>query len=53
MLLERVWSFHFEPRTSVVETNISRLRSKIDKPFEGPALLQTLRGVGYRVHAAG
>ena len=27
MLLERVWSFHFDPKTSVVETHISRLRA--------------------------
>ncbi|WP_102226721.1 response regulator transcription factor [Acidimangrovimonas sediminis] len=46
MLLEAVWDFHFDPQTSVVETHISRLRSKIDKPFDKP-LLQTLRGSGY------
>lgn len=33
MLLEKVWDFHFVPKTSVVETHISRLRAKIDKPF--------------------
>ncbi len=33
MLLEKVWDFHFDPQTSVVETDISRLRAKIDKPF--------------------
>ena len=48
MLLERVWSFHFEPRTSVVETHISRLRNKIDRPF-GRETLQTIRGAGYRL----
>lgn len=50
MLLERVWDFHFDPKTSVVETHISRLRAKIDKPFEA-ALLHTVKGVGYSVHA--
>ncbi|HZU89914.1 MAG TPA: response regulator transcription factor [Stellaceae bacterium] len=48
MLLENVWDFHFDPRTNVVETHISRLRGKIDKGFE-PELLQTVRGAGYRV----
>ncbi|HJU19076.1 MAG TPA: response regulator transcription factor [Stellaceae bacterium] len=48
MLLEHVWDFHFDPRTNVVETHISRLRSKIDKGFE-PELIQTVRGAGYRV----
>jgi two-component system OmpR family response regulator len=50
MLLERVWDFHFDPKTSVVETHISRLRAKIDKPFE-VALLQTVKNAGYLLHA--
>lgn len=50
MLLERVWDFHFDPKTSVVETHISRLRSKIDKPFERP-LIHTIRNVGYSLDA--
>lgn len=49
MLLERVWDFHFDPQTSVVETHISRLRSKIDRPFE-VALLHTVRNAGYSIH---
>jgi len=48
MLLESVWGFHFDPNTSVVETHVSRLRAKIDKPFER-ALLHTVRGAGYMV----
>lgn len=50
MLLERVWNYHFDPQTSVVETHISRLRAKIDKPFD-VALLQTVRSTGYALHA--
>jgi two-component system OmpR family response regulator len=50
MLLERVWDFHFDPQTSVVETHISRLRAKIDKPFDKP-LLHTIRNTGYSLHA--
>ena len=46
MLLEQVWDMSFDPTTSVVETHISRLRAKIDKPFE-EALLRTRRGEGY------
>lgn len=49
MLLERVWSFHFDPKTSVVETHISRLRAKIDKPYE-TELIHTIRGCGYTVN---
>src|SRR6185437_13531229 len=50
MLLERAWDFHFDPKTSVVETHISRLRAKIDKPFE-TQLLHTIRNTGYSLHA--
>jgi DNA-binding response OmpR family regulator len=46
MLLEQVWDMSFDPTTSVVETHISRLRAKIDKPFDTP-LLRTRRGEGY------
>ena len=46
MLLEKVWGLNFDPTTSVVETHISRLRSKIDKPFEHK-MIETLRGDGY------
>ncbi len=50
MLLENVWDFHFDPQTSVVETHISRLRAKIDRPFE-VSLLHTVRNTGYSIHA--
>ena len=46
MLLESVWDFHFDPKTNIVETHVSRLRSKVDRghPHE---LIQTIRGAGY------
>ena len=50
MLLEAVWDLNFDPKTNVVDTQISRLREKIDKPFETP-LIHTVRGVGYSFHA--
>ncbi|TIU43511.1 MAG: winged helix-turn-helix transcriptional regulator, partial [Mesorhizobium sp.] len=49
MLLERVWDFHFDPKTSVVETHISRLRAKVDRPFDVP-LIHTVRNTGYSLH---
>lgn len=49
MLLERVWNFNFEPNTTVVETHVSRLRTKIDKPFD-TALIHTIRNTGYTMH---
>jgi two-component system OmpR family response regulator len=50
MLLEGVWDFHFDPKTNVVETHISRLRAKVDRDFD-KALIQTVRGAGYRIDA--
>lgn len=50
MLLEYVWDFHFDPHTNVVETHISRIRAKVDKPFETP-LIHTVRGAGYCLRA--
>ena len=50
MLLEHVWDFHFDPHTNVVETHVSRLRAKVDKPFDCP-LIHTMRGAGYSLHA--
>ena len=49
MLLEQVWGFNFDPRTNIVETHISRIRTKIDR---GRApLIQTVRGAGYVLRA--
>jgi two-component system OmpR family response regulator len=50
MLLEHVWDFHFDPKTSVVETHISRLRAKVDRPF-AVELIHTVRGAGYMISA--
>lgn len=49
MLLEQIWNFNFEPNTTVVETHMSRLRAKIDKPFDAP-LIHTIRNTGYSMH---
>lgn len=49
MLLEHVWDFHFDPNTTVVETHISRLRSKLDHREDQPSLIETVRGAGYRL----
>jgi two-component system OmpR family response regulator len=49
MLLESVWHFHFDPRTNIVESHISRLRGKIGNDQQ--ELLQTVRGAGYCLRA--
>ncbi|MFG6529959.1 MULTISPECIES: response regulator [unclassified Sulfitobacter] len=50
MLLEAVWEISFDPMTNVVETHISRLRAKVDRPFDSELIL-TVRGAGYRIDA--
>jgi two-component system, OmpR family, response regulator len=50
MLLEKVWDYHFDPQTNVIDVHVSRLRGKIDKDFDKP-LLHTVRGAGYRLEA--
>ncbi len=44
MLLENVWGLDFDPGTTVIESHISRLRSKLDR-VEDP--IHTVRGTGY------
>jgi heavy metal response regulator len=46
MIAEKVWDYHFDTGTNVVEVHVSHLRNKIDKDFE-PKLLHTVKGVGY------
>jgi two-component system, OmpR family, response regulator len=46
MILSHVWSYNFDPQTNIVDVLVSRLRDKIDKPFETKHL-HTVRGVGY------
>ena len=46
MILSHVWEYTFDPQTNIVDVLVSRLREKIDRPFE-KKLLHTVRGVGY------
>ena len=50
MLLEGVWDYHFDPQTNVIDVHVSRLRQKIDKPFETP-MIHTVRSAGYMLRA--
>ncbi len=53
MLLEGVWDFHFDPRTNIVETHVSRLRGKLSRGGQDPELIHTVRGSGYVLRAPG
>lgn len=46
MLFEHVWDYNFDPQTNVIDVHMSRLRKKIDKPFD-KGLIHTIRGAGY------
>ena len=50
MLLERVWDYHFDPQTNVIDVHVSRLRRKVDRDFHQP-LIHTVRGSGYVLRA--
>ena len=52
MLLERVWGYHFDPTTNVIDQHISQLRKKIDRGFDSP-LIHTVRGAGYVLRSEG
>jgi two-component system OmpR family response regulator len=47
-LLEKIWGYHFDPRTNVVDVHIHNLRKSLDRPFHG-SMLETVRGAGYRL----
>ena len=46
MIMEHVWNYDFDPQTNVVEARMSRLRDKVDRPFDRK-LIHTIRGAGY------
>jgi len=50
MLLEKVWGYRFDPKTSLVQTHMSRLRAKVDKPYD-QEMIRTVRGAGYVIDA--
>jgi two-component system, OmpR family, response regulator len=50
MFLEDIWNFHFDPQTNIVESHMSRLRSKLNQGFAIDPI-ETLRGIGYRLRA--
>jgi two-component system, OmpR family, response regulator len=49
MLLENVWDLNFDPGTNIVESHVSRLRSKLDDSGEA-RLICTVRGAGYMLN---
>lgn len=52
MMLEKIWNYHFDPGSNVVDVHIGRLRRKLEDGFASP-ILHTVRGAGYRLSAEG
>ena len=52
MMLEKIWNYHFDPGSNVVDVHIGRLRRKLEEGFPTP-ILHTVRGAGYRLSAEG
>ena len=50
MMLEKIWNYHFDPGSNVVDVHIGRLRRKLEEGFATP-ILHTVRGAGYRLAA--
>ena len=50
-LQERVWNYHHDPGTNLVDVYVQRVRRKIGDNPDDP-LIETLRGVGYRFRAS-
>ncbi len=47
-----MWDFAYDGSSNIVDVYVGSLRDKIDRPF-GTASLETVRGVGYRIHDPG
>lgn len=52
MIADHVWDYDFPNVTNVIDVHIRSLRKKLDDPYPG-TLIQTVRGVGYRLQASG
>jgi two-component system OmpR family response regulator len=50
MMLEKIWNYHFDPGSNVVDVHIGRLRRKLEEGFSTP-ILHTVRGAGYKLAA--
>jgi two-component system, OmpR family, response regulator MtrA len=53
VLLEQVWGYRYAGDTRLVNVHVQRLRAKIEDDPENPRVVQTVRGVGYRIGPEG
>lgn len=50
-IMSHVWDFDADILPNTLEVFIAYLRNKVDKPFDGSGLIQTVRGFGYKIEA--
>jgi DNA-binding response OmpR family regulator len=48
MIMQHVWKHNFDPESNIIDVYVKRLRQKIERP-EAPPMIQSIRGVGYRM----
>jgi len=48
-IMGHVWDFDADILPNTVEVFIAYLRAKVDRPFKGKQLIQTVRGFGYKI----
>jgi DNA-binding response OmpR family regulator len=48
-ILQHVWKHSFDPESNIIDVYIKRLREKIENDPNSPQLIQSIRGVGYRI----
>ena len=52
-LLSEVWGYRHSTDTRLVNVHVQRLRSKVEHDPEHPAIVMTVRGVGYKAGVSG
>ena len=48
-ITQHVWKHNFDPESNIIDVYIKRLRSKIEREDGSKPLIQSIRGVGYRM----
>ena len=48
-IAEKIWDCHFDMETNLVDVYVAKLRGKLRRPNEKEPLIQSVRGVGYKL----
>ncbi|MDO4622254.1 MAG: response regulator transcription factor [Eubacteriales bacterium] len=50
-LFEKIWGFEYAGDSATVMVHVNRIREKIEEDSRDPRIIETIRGVGYRLNA--